>query len=204
VVWPLVLVTAVLAAPVRGAETPQVIQPEIERRDIKEAEIDTEDFEVGAFAGAMSVEDFGTNLVWGFRATYHVTEDIFVEAAYGRTDTDETSFERLSGAAQLIDDDDRELTYYNASFGLNLFPGEAFLGKWAFNSAFYLIGGAGVTDFADNEEFTWNIGAGYRLLLTDWFAVRFDGRDHVFQSDVLGKEETKHNLEFTAGVSIYF
>ncbi len=183
----------------------QVIQPEVERRKVKKPRIDTENFEIGAYAGLMSVEDFGTNFLWGARAAYHITEDLFIEAAYGRTDTDETSFERLSGGAQLISDDERELTFYNASFGWNILPGEAFLGrKLAFTSALFIIGGIGSTDFAGNEEFTWNVGAGYRLLVTDAVALRLDVRDHIFETDVLGEEETTHNIELSAGLSIFF
>jgi len=183
----------------------QVVQPEIERRDISEADIDTEDFEVGVFFGAMNVEDFGTNPVYGARLAYHVTEYVFAEAAYGHTDTSETSFERLSGSAQLLDSSDRKLDYYNLSFGVNVLPGESFVaGKWAFTSDFYLIGGVGSTSFAGEDNFTWNFGFGYKVLANDWLALRVDARDHVFDVDLLGEKQTNHNLEFTGGVSIFF
>lgn len=200
------LLLSALPRTVPAAEQPeQVVQPEIERRDIKEADIDTEDFEIGGFFGVMNVEDFGTNPVYGARATYHVTEYIFTEAAYGHTDTDETSFERLSGSAPLLDDNDRKLDYYNLSFGLNVLPGESFIGsKWAFTSDFFLIGGAGWTSFAGEDEFTWNVGFGYKFLANDWLAVRLDARDHVFDVDLLGDKQTNHNLEFTGGLSIFF
>ena len=48
-----------------AAESDQVIRPEIERREVREADIDTEDFEIGVFYGLMNVEDFGTNPVYG-------------------------------------------------------------------------------------------------------------------------------------------
>ncbi|MCG6866720.1 MAG: outer membrane beta-barrel domain-containing protein [Thiogranum sp.] len=183
----------------------QVVRPEIERRDISEADIDTEDFEVGAFFGAMNVEDFGTNPVYGARLTYHVTEYVFAEAAYGHTDTSETSFERLSGSAQLLDSSDRKLDYYNLSFGFNVLPGESFVGgRWAFTSDFYLVGGVGSTSFAGEDNFTWNFGFGYKVLANDWLALRVDARDHVFDVDLLGEKQTNHNLELTGGVSIFF
>jgi len=192
--------------PSLAADQPeQVVRPEIERRDINEADIDTEDFEAGVFYGLMNVEDFGTNAVYGARLTYHVTEYVFVEGAYGQTDTDETSFERLSGGAQLLDDNDRELDYYNLSFGFNLFPGESFVAsKWAFTSDFFVIAGVGSTSFAGEDEFTWNFGFGYKVLATDWLAFRVDARDHIFDIDLLGESQTNNNLEFTAGVSIFF
>jgi outer membrane beta-barrel protein len=199
------LVAMALVIPCAHAqEGEQVVRPELERREVKEADIDTEDFEIGAFAGVMSVEDFGTNLVYGARLGYHVTEYVFVEASYGRTDTDETSAERFGGF-QILQDSDRTLDYYNLSFGFNILPGEAFVGsRWAFTSDFYLIGGVGSTNFAGDDLFTWNIGFGYRVLVNDWLALRADARDHVFDVDLLGESNTTHNLEFTGGVSIFF
>jgi len=190
--------------PVRG-DTGPVIEPELQRRSITEADIDSEDFEVGVFAGMMNVEDFGTNPVYGARAAYHITEDFFTEGALGRTDTDKTSYEKLSGGAEILSGSDRKLTYYNISLGYNLFPGEAFFGSGhAFNTALFVIAGIGNTEFADDSHFTVNFGVGYRFLLTDWIALRIDVRDHTFKSDLLGTDERKHNLEATGGVSIFF
>ncbi|HBE91214.1 MAG TPA: outer membrane beta-barrel domain-containing protein [Gammaproteobacteria bacterium] len=182
-----------------------VIKPELERRTITEADIDSEDFEAGVFVGVMSIEDFGSNVVYGGRLAYHITEDFFTEAAIGRTKADKTSFEDLSGGAEILSDSQRELTYYNISLGYNILPGEAFIGKGhAYNSALYVIAGIGNTDFADDNHFTVNVGAGYRFLLTDWIALRADFRDHIFDSDLLGKDKTTHNLEATAGISFFF
>ena len=182
-----------------------VISPQLERRTITEADIDSEDFEVGAFTGVMSIEDFGSNVVYGVRGAYHITEDFFTEATLGRSEAGETSFETLSGGAQILTDSQRQLTYYNLSLGYNILPGEAFIGKGhAFNSALYLIAGVGNTEFADDSHFTINVGAGYRFLVNDWLALHVDFRDHIFNSDLLGKDKTTQNLEATAGISFFF
>jgi outer membrane beta-barrel protein len=189
----------------QDAAAPPVIEPEVERRKIKKPKIDTEDFEVGVFGGMMSVEDFGVNTIVGARFAYHITEGFFVEAAAGRTDTEETSFERLSGGAQLLTDDQRTLTYYSVSLGYNLFPGEVFIGrKRAFNTAIYFLAGVGDTDFAGDNRFTVNFGAGLRLLPTDWFALHLDVRDHIFDIDLLGQEKTSHNIESHIGFTFFF
>jgi len=199
-----ILVSSFNATYLLAEEPEQVVRPEIERREVREADIDTEDFEIGVFAGMMSVEDFGTNLVYGARLGYHVTEYVFVEGAYGRTDTDKTSAERFGGF-QILEDSDRNLDYYNLSFGFNILPGESFIAsKWAFTSDFYIIGGAGSTSFAGEDEFTWNVGFGYKVLVNDWLALRIDARDHVFDVTLLGESQTNHNLEFTGGLSIFF
>jgi outer membrane beta-barrel protein len=182
----------------------QIILPELERREIKQAAIDTEDFEIGIFAGALSIEDFGVNTVIGARMAYHVTEDLFTELTIGGTKASETSFEQLLGNIVLLTDDERYYTYYNISLGYNLFHGESFFGKRAYNSDLYVIGGVGNTNFANDDNFTWNIGVGYRFIPNDWYAIHFDVRDHIFNSDILGADKQTHNLELHAGITFFF
>jgi outer membrane beta-barrel protein len=187
------------------SETEPVIKPGIERRDLTEADIDSEDFEVGVFAGVMSIEDFGSNTVYGVRAGYHATEDFFFEAAAGATRADKTSYETLSGGAQLLTDSQRDLYYYNLSLGYNILPGESFIGsRYAFNSALYVMAGVGNTEFADDSHFTYNIGTGYRFLVNDWVALHLDIKDHIFESDLLGTDKYTHNLEATIGLTAFF
>ena len=183
----------------------QVIDPEVERREVKEPKIDREDFEVGAFVGIMSIEDFGSDVVYGVSFAYHVTEGFFVEATVGQTEAGLTSFEVLSGGAPIIADDDRTYTYYNLNLGYNILPGEGFIGEGrAYNTSFYLVAGLGSTQFAGDDRFTVNFGAGYRLLLNDSVALRVDFRDHLFDIDLLGEEKTTHNLEASIGVTVFF
>ncbi len=188
------------------AEGPgQVIDPEVERREIKEPEIDSEDFETGAFVGIMSIEDFGSNVVYGARLAYHVTEGFFVEGSAGTTEGGQTSFEILSGGAPLLSDTERQLTYYNLNLGYNILPGESFVGEGrAYNSSLYISAGLGSTRFAGDDRFTVNFGAGYRFLLTDSIAMHIDFRDHLFDIDLLGEEKTAHNLEGSLAVTIFF
>jgi outer membrane beta-barrel protein len=185
-------------------QTP-VIDPEVERREIDPADIDTEDFEIGVFAGQIAVEDFGTNTIVGGRFAYHITEKFFVELTAGQADTEPTSFERLSGGAQLLTDPEREYSYYNVSMAYNILPGETFLGRnRAMNTSFYLVGGVGKTEFAGDDRFTVNVGAGMRLLPNDWMAVHLDVRDHIYDIDLLGEEKRTHNLEAMVGVTFFF
>ncbi len=186
------------------AERP-IIDPQVERREIKRTRIDTEDFELGAYVGILSIEDFESNAVYGARLAYHLTEDFFLEATVGQTRAGRTSYENLSGSADLLTDSERDYTYYALSAGWNALPGEVFVGKnRAYNSAFYLVAGIGSTRFAGDDRFTVSGGFGYRVLPTDWLAVRFDVRDHVFDIDLLGKKKIVNNLEAHLGLSIFF
>jgi outer membrane beta-barrel protein len=188
-----------------NAPAPRVIEPEVERRKVKVNKIDAENIEVGAYYGALSIEDFGTNPVYGIRADYHVTEDFFFEANYGRSRAGETSFETLGGNIQLLTGSERRFTYYSLSLGYNLLPGEVYIGRnLAMNSSLYLIGGIGSTKFAGDQRFTVNFGAGYRVLPTDWLAIHIDVQDHVFQSDLLGRDKLTNNLAAYLGATVFF
>ena len=193
-------------APPPTSEPPgQVVDPQVERREIKEPKIDREDWEITAFGGILSAEDWQTNVSYGVRLAYHLTEGFFIEGGAGQTETDLTSFEILSGGATLLADDERTLTYYNVSLGYNILPGEGFIGEGrAYNTNLYLIAGLGSTRFAGDDRFTVNFGAGYRFLLTDSVALHIDFRDHLFDIDILGEEKTAHNLEATLGISVFF
>jgi outer membrane beta-barrel protein len=186
-------------------QPPRVIDPEVERRKIKVPRIDTENVELGAVFGALSVEDFGTNPVYGVLAAYHVTEDFFFQAEAGRSTAGKTSFETLGGNIQLLTGDERRFTYYNLALGYNFLPGEVFLGRGrAMTSSFYLMGGIGSVDFAGDQKFAVSFGAGYRILPTDWLAIHVRMQDRVFDSDLLGESKLTNNLEANIGLTVFF
>lgn len=181
-----------------------VIEPNVDRRDINEANIDSENFEFGLLVGVISIEDFSSSMLVGARAAYHVNEDFFVEATYGQAQAGETSFEVLSGGAPFLTDDERDYRYYNLSLGYNLNGETFFTDNWVFNSATYFTLGAGSTEFGGDERFTLTLGAGYRLLLTDYFALHINMKDHLFNSELIGAEKTTHNIEYGLGATFFF
>ena len=181
------------------------INPQVKPSPLKPAKIDTENFEIGVYAGILSVEDFGANPVTGVRLAYHLTEDIFIETAYGKSDTKKSSAERLGGNQRILTDSQRELEYYNISLGFNVLPGDAFItSKYSFHTALYLIGGMGNTTFAGDDLRTINFGFGYRAIMNDWLTLHLDARDHMFDIDLFGEQQTSHNLEFHTGITMFF
>lgn len=198
------LIAMLSQSPLQAAESNSVlIEPQVERRELGRDLIDTEDFEIGLYYGRFTVEDFGVNDLYGARLAYHLTEDFFLESTYAVGTTQETSFERLS-ATPLLTDEQRDITLYDMSLGFNLLPGQAFLGQYSFYTSFYLMAGAGITEFAGAERFTLNYGAGYRFFATDWLVWDLGARDHVFEMDILGEKTSTHNLEFRTGLSYFF
>ncbi len=189
-------------APEPESTQEQVIEPDIYRRDIVVPRIDTENFEITAYYGVLDIEDFGTEPAYGLRAAYHVTEDFFIEGAIGMSETSDETLENLTTFNILQDED---VTYYNVSIGYNIFPGEVFLGSdIAMTSSFYLMFGVGNVEFNEEDEFAYNIGFGLKVLPTDWLSFRFDVRDIVYETDLLGDNEFTNNFEVTANVGVFF
>jgi len=173
-----------------------IIAPDLDRRVVSIADIDSENWEIGFYGGAMSIEDFGTNTV---------SENFFAEANYGQTEAGETSFETLSGSTRILTDDQRNLTYYDLSLGYNIFQGEIFLGsKRAYNANFYLTAGAGNTDFSDDSYFTYSVGIGSRFFIRDWFSIQGGLKAHSFSHELLGEEKNIINLEPKVGLTFFF
>ncbi|MBI3545919.1 MAG: outer membrane beta-barrel domain-containing protein [Gammaproteobacteria bacterium] len=183
----------------------QVIQPELDRRDVKLPHIDVDDIEVGFYVGTLSIENFNSQSVKGLRLAYHVTEDFFIEGATAKSIISDEFFRSRAFPITGFDKQEEDLTYHNISLGYNVLPGEIFLGRrWAMASAFYVIGGVGTTKFAKQSHSTFNFGGGYRILLNDWWAVHLDMRDYVFNSDLLGQNKRTNNFEATFGMTVFF
>lgn len=194
-----------VAAMAQGAQSvPEpVIPAQIDRREVHIPKIRANDVEIGAFVGIFSVQNFGAKPSAGLRLGYHVTEDFFLEGTYGRSKVSDQSYRQLG--VPIFTNEEIPLSYYYLSVGCNLFPGEVFLGKdRAMTSAVYLVGGVGNVKFNSESHTAYNFGIGIRVLPVDWLSMRFEMRDQIFSSDLLGKNELKHNFEMTLGLAAYF
>jgi outer membrane beta-barrel protein len=207
----LTLLFACPCLPTAAAETSEqelkpVIQPEVSRREFQESRIDTEDFEVTGFLGMLSIEDFGTNLVYGLTLGYHISEELFVQGTIGTSEAGLTSAEAINpSGATLLSDDERQFTYYNLTLGYNLLPGEVFpTRKSTFNTDLYLLAGVGSTQFAGEDNYTINLGMGYRFYATDYLAIKAEFQDLLLNVDITGENKTTQNLQFTLGVAYFF
>ena len=194
-----------LAAQSDEDESTSLIEPQIERVEFDESQIDSYDFEISVYGGVLAMEHFDTNPVVGLKLGYHVSEDFFVQGSYGKSDVGETSFERLSGGAPLLSDDERDVEYYLFSIGFNLLPGEAFLtDSTTLNTVLYISGGMGVTEFAGDDRSTIAFAVGYRTIFIDALSLDVEVRDLIFDLDTFGEDETTHNIELTVALNLFF
>ena len=196
--------TAITAlAQTRPADTPPIV-PEVERRDLRLPRFPSRDFELGAFVGTYATENFGASPVYGLRVSYHLTEDWFAEGTFGSTQVSDASFRQILPGG-IFGSEKERLSYYSLSAGINLLPGEVFLGsRQARATAIYLLGGVGSTDFAGQKRQTFHLGFGWRILLGDRGTLRVDLRDHVFSLDLLGRNQSTQNLEASVGFGWLF
>ena len=208
------LVPATVTAPQPGSDEdasadntppPVVVQPQVQRRTVTVPHIGARNVELGAYYGILSIENFGAQPVQGVKLDYHVTEDFFFQGAYGQSRAGETSYELLSGGIQLLSSAERRFTYYDLSLGYNLLPGEIFIGhRVAMTSALYMLGGIGSVDFAGDQNFAVNFGAGFRVLPVDWLAFHVDMQDIVFRTNIFSVYKLTNNLQATVGLSVFF
>jgi outer membrane beta-barrel protein len=202
------LTLVVLAAPAWSQEakptTEQVIVPQVERREVKPPQYPSRDFAVGLFAGSYSTENFGAAAVGGLRFSYHITEDIFVDAAIGQSKVSDENYRQILPGG-IFANGSEKLSYYSVSAGYNVLPGEVFIGRGnALATQGYLLAGIGSTRFAGQRHQTLHAGFGMRVLMKQRFALQADVRDHVFSLDLLGKRQSTQNLEVTAGLTFFF
>ena len=99
------------AAAADSATPPSVIDPQIERRKIKVPKIRSQNVELGAYFGEVSIESYTAAPVVGLRFDYHITEDFFFEASAGRARAGKTSVETFGGGIKLLNDAERRFTY---------------------------------------------------------------------------------------------
>lgn len=187
---------------VQNENTDWIYKPDLSGEDVDVPAIDSENFEISVMAGLISLEDFGSETFKGARLAYHPLDFLFVEASWATTEINDDNYRRFG--VPLFENQTEEVEFYDASIGLQLMPGEVFIGKWAFPSSLYLIGGIGSTSILDEDLETYNLGVGLRVLATDWWAFRVEARDYFFESDLLGEAENKHNLAVSIGTGIFF
>jgi outer membrane beta-barrel protein len=195
---------AATAGPSTSKADEPVIVPDVDRREVRVPRFPSNDIEFGLYGGTYTTDNFGTSGVGGGRLGYHITEDFFVEGSLGFSRVSDKAFRQVLPGGIFASGVDT-LRYRELSLGWNVLPGEVFLGtRTAKPSAIYLIAGLGTTSFDQQRAQTVNYGMGARVFVKDWFAVRFDVRDHVFVLDLLGRRQVTNNPELTTGLSFLF
>lgn len=180
------------------------IKPPEQSSDIRRAAIDNERFEVGPFAGFLSVEDFDTNLVTGISVNYHVSSRFLAQFNYGLAVVERATFEDVSGG-NFLSEDDRDFEYVSLLAGYELMQGRSFLGaRRKFNSHLYLMAGPSQVSFAGEDNTGLVVGINYKVVANDWLTLDLDFRDIIVDREFLGTTKTTHNTQLTLGFNALF
>jgi len=181
-----------------------VIDPNIERMKFEESKINPDNFEIIASFGIISIEDFGSSTVIGAKLAYRVSENFFVDLELGSSTAGKSTVETFNDI-NILSDSERNYQFYLINIGYDIFPSESFVtDNTTFNTAFYAVAGAGNTQFAGGDNFTFSWGLGYRVIINNYLTTYFDVRDHTFELDFIGETKRTNNLEISFGIGYYF
>lgn len=199
----LLLIVGAAAADDQERETGvRVLEPE-PRPGAEVAAIDTERFELGFYTGALSVEDFGTDPVYGIELSYHLTDTWLLQANYGEANIDRAAFE--TSQRQFLASADRDFEYFSVAGAYRLVHGRSFFGpRRKYDSDIYVLFGPQRVSFANNDEWGWTFGISYRTVFTDWLTANVDIREHSFEREFIGDTKQTFNTEFRIGVNALF
>ncbi len=187
-----------------NVEPVSVVEPSVGRRVLRDARMDTEAFEVGSFAGILSVDGFNTNFFYGLSGTIHFVNRVIVQANTARSEIERATFEEPADQS-IVTDSDRAFRHFDLQFGYNLFPGRSFFGtKSKFNSGIFLMAGIGNSQFTYVDGTTVILGSSYRVVLTDWLSFSIDFRDYIFRRNFLGDAKSTHNVSVFTGLNVLF
>jgi outer membrane beta-barrel protein len=163
--------------------------------------------ELSGMGGLYAADLYSASWVAGGAYTFHFSEDLALEASVEATrfrSAVTSAYERRYPQIQVIDNPDRAGALYFGHLVWSLAYGKlrwmgGGISRFDFNLAF----GAGVTDDSTSRGVTGSAGIGMKLYLGQWFAIRFDARDHVLREVLVGDEHLVNDVVITLGASVF-
>jgi len=161
--------------------------------------------EISAMGGLYAADLYSSSWMVQGAYTYHVTEELGLEAAFGYTRSD-------SEVVRIIEDElnvsllreARDVYIYTAHVLWSVAYGKMrWFGDGISRFDLHLAIGGGLTDNASARGLTFSGGIGLKLYFTEWFAVRIDIRDQLLQQEALGESRIVQNIAATLGLSVF-
>ena len=85
-----------------------IIQPEIERMNFEESRINSDNIEIVAYTGIISIENFGVNPLFGAKVAYRVSDDFFINTELGLSKAGKALAESTTLGVNFLSDKNRE------------------------------------------------------------------------------------------------
>jgi outer membrane beta-barrel protein len=163
--------------------------------------------ELSALGGYYAADLYSSNWVAGGAYTFHFSEDLGLEASVEftrfRTAVTDT-YERRYPQIQIEDRTNKPGRLYfghlvwSFAYGKLRWMGGG-ISRFDFNVAL----GAGVTDDSTARGLTGSAGIGTKMYFGQWFALRFDARDHILREVLIGEEHLVNDFVITLGASVF-
>jgi outer membrane beta-barrel protein len=180
-----------------------IVKADTEQELIKDSDIVNTSMSMGVYAGLINYENFNSSYLFGLYFTYPFDEHVFVEAEFGVSSLNDTEYRRIG--LTLLSEEDVDVQFYTILVGYNLLPGEVYWSREkTMVSRFYLIAGVGSVSFDNNSYVSVQYGAGFKVELDKNKSIRFETRDRLYDSDILGTDKLSNNIEFHLGIDWNF
>ena len=189
-----------------GKKDITTITPEKKAPKINSAKIDTERFELGVYTGFLSIENFDVNALIGLQGTFHINSRLMANVYYGQSDGARARFEREVGDdSDFIANREDGFRYIAAGISYNLLNARSFSGsKRKYDSYISIDTAVESVDFAGETNIGLMIGTTYKTVVTDWFTVNINLKDHIVEREFLGESSLTQNLELSLGLNFLF
>jgi outer membrane beta-barrel protein len=154
--------------------------------------------------GGYYVSDlFDGNYVAGGAYTYHMTEDLGVEASGSYTSLRSAGGPELERTFSVLEGKPRRQLTFDANLVWVPAHAKMRLGGSITHLDLYVTAGGGIVDSVLSSDLAANAGLGMKFFLGHAWAIRFDVRDHFFRQQLLGDKVFVNDLSATLGLSLY-
>jgi outer membrane beta-barrel protein len=157
--------------------------------------------------GGYYVSDlFDGTYVVGGAYTYHMTEDLGVEASGSYTRLQSSGGPELERTFDLLGDKPRRQLTFDANLVWVPAHAKMRLGGSISHLDLYVTAGGGIVDSVLSSDLAANAGFGMKFFLDTFghaFAIRFDVRDHFFRQQLLAEKVFVNDVSATLGLSVY-
>ncbi|MDH5425302.1 MAG: outer membrane beta-barrel domain-containing protein [Gammaproteobacteria bacterium] len=176
-----------------------IVKPDTEQELIRDSDIDNVSRNIGVYGGLINHENFNSSFITALYFSYPFDEDVFVEAEYGISVINDTEYRNIG--LPLLSQEELSVQFYTILVGYNILPGEVYWSREkTLVSRFYLIAGVGAVSFDDADYVSIQFGAGIKMELDKNKSIRFEARNRMYDTDVLGTDKLTNNIEFHLGV----
>jgi outer membrane beta-barrel protein len=148
--------------------------------------------ELVPFIGMYAPDRFETSFSFGVRYHYRIDSRFGVGATFGIASAKQDYVEKVTRFRPDLGSD--RVMYYTARMTQTFSSGAA---------EPYMAIGLGLTRQHDESNFTFSLGGGTRIRLSDKLALRYELVDNIFSSGTKGTSYTANNLEILVGVGFF-